>query len=155
MRSLAASQDLLFEQPSGGTALDALLGLQLASFPVEAIHISTECTRFQVHPDLVQPLGMAFHELATNSVKYGSLSVPSGEVVVSCTPAADGMTIRWREVGGPPVAAPSRKGFGSYVLRDYVASSIKGSVDIQYEAGLQWSLLVPSSHIALPGGKMH
>lgn len=155
LTSLAATQDLLFAHPSGDTALDALIRLQLASFPVDAIHVTNECTRFQVHPDLVQPLGMAFYELATNSIKYGSLSVPSGEVEISCTPAAGGMTICWREVGGPPVAPPSRKGFGSYVLRDYVASSIKGSVDIQYEGGLRWSLMVPNSHLVRPSAKIH
>lgn len=151
LKSLAVSQDLLFE-PARGSDLDALLRQQLAPFPADGVQIGTECNRFRVHPALVQPLGMAIYELATNSVKYGSMSLESGRVKVSCSPAVEGMTISWQERGGPEVIEPpSRKGFGSFVLRDYVASSVGGSVEIQYEGGLRWSLFVPASHL-LPSG---
>lgn len=147
LKSLAVSQDLLFESASG-SALEELLRQQLAPFPADSVQIAIECTHFSVHPDLVQPLGMAIYELATNSVKYGAMSAPSGRVTVSCSQTVGGKTICWQEDGGPQVTEPpSRKGFGSFVLRDYVASSVGGSVEIHYEGGLRWSLFVPASHL--------
>jgi two-component sensor histidine kinase len=91
---------------------------------------------------------MAVYELATNSVKYGSMSAMTGWVDVSCEPWPDGTVIKWQEHGGPPVAEPpSRKGFGTYILNDYVASSVGGSVQLRYLDGFCWSLLVPHSHV--------
>jgi two-component sensor histidine kinase len=68
-----------------------------------------------------QPLAMTFHEMATNAVKYGALSLPAGHIAVGWR-LEGGMgdrtlRLRWTEVGGPPVTeAPTRKGFGSRVL---------------------------------------
>lgn len=63
------------------------------------------------------PLVLGLHELATNAVKYGALSVPGGHVEVEWV-ATDKTLVRlsWKEVGGPPVKAPTRKGFGSRLL---------------------------------------
>ena len=64
-------------------------------------------------------VSLAFHELATNAVKYGALSNGSGEVDVSWTTTgvgADRVDIVWRERGGPAVEPPARRGFGSMLL---------------------------------------
>lgn len=68
-------------------------------------------------------LGMIFHELATNAVKHGALqSGCVGTVNVSWTVMQDMLSIRWVESGGPPVEAPSRRGFGSSLLQRLVRS---------------------------------
>jgi len=58
---------------------------------------------------------MALHELSTNAVKYGSLSVPAGKVViawhVATEPSGRRFRMSWREDGGPPVSAPTKTGF--------------------------------------------
>ena len=63
-------------------------------------------------------LALCFHELATNALKYGALSVPEGFVGLDWTVSpADGLlSIRWVERGGPPVTAPSRTGYGTRYL---------------------------------------
>ena len=79
-----------------------------------------------VPPELVQPLMLVFHELATNAVKYGALSTPQGRVTLSwnVTSAPDKLSLAWRESGGPNVAATSRKGFGSRLLEYGVPNSV-------------------------------
>ena len=69
---------------------------------------------------MVLALGMAFHELTTNAVKYGALSVLGGCVEVEWGVRAQASPLRrivWRESNGPPVAEPKREGFGTQLLR--------------------------------------
>jgi len=58
-------------------------------------------------------LALVIHELATNSAKYGSLSVASGTLDVSCNAHGDEVVITWTERGGPSIRAPAMlEGFG-------------------------------------------
>lgn len=63
------------------------------------------------------PLALIFHELATNSAKYGALSVQSGRVVLESEPCDAGLCIRWAESNGPAIeASPEHSGFGSRLV---------------------------------------
>lgn len=66
-------------------------------------------------------LTLCLHELATNAVKYGAFSNGAGQVHVSWVmarePERHRLLITWQETGGPPVAAPTRKGFGSLLIQ--------------------------------------
>jgi two-component sensor histidine kinase len=61
-------------------------------------------------------LSLLLHELATNATKYGALSVETGQVLLRWEVAGDDFVLHWRETGGPPVAPPARKGFGSRLI---------------------------------------
>jgi len=77
-------------------------------------------------------LGMIFHELATNAVKHGALKPGCGGTVhVSWNVGAGMLSIRWVESGGPPVEAPTRRGFGSSLLQRLVRS-LGGDVDMDF-----------------------
>lgn len=79
-------------------------------------------------------LSMAFHELGTNALKYGALSNDTGRVDLSWSLGPDGeLDITWTERGGPPVEAPTRRGFGSRLLERGVASELNGTVALRYE----------------------
>jgi two-component sensor histidine kinase len=68
--------------------------------------------------DACLPLSLALHELATNAVKHGALSVPRGWVAIDWALARDGLlTLAWREADGPPVREPERRGMGTQLLR--------------------------------------
>lgn len=67
--------------------------------------------------DRLRDLAMAFHELATNALKYGALSVPEGKVDVRWAVDADGsLGITWEESSGPPVVVPTSTGLGTTLL---------------------------------------
>jgi two-component sensor histidine kinase len=72
-------------------------------------------------------LTMALHELATNAVKYGSLSNTKGQVSVRWQRVGSqrGFKLSWEESGGPPVTAPEKKGFGSFLIE----RALKDEVD--------------------------
>lgn len=61
-------------------------------------------------------LALCLHELATNAIKYGGLSVPTGQVHFTWGVAGDDLTIHWQESGGPSVVVPSRRGYGTRYL---------------------------------------
>lgn len=101
----------------------------------------------RIWPTAALNLTLMINELATNALKYGSLSVPEGKVsvtwAVSGTPMA--LHLRWQETGGPGVSAPSRKGFGSRLTE---RSLVGGDTTLSYEAtGVVFTLEVPLSQL--------
>lgn len=88
-------------------------------------------------PKTAVSLALALHELATNAVKYGALSVPAGRVLIrwSVEPdsAGDRLAFSWREQGGPPVVVPTRRGFGSRMIERGLAAEFGGKVVIAFD----------------------
>lgn len=78
---------------------------------------------------------LALHELGTNAVKYGALSNDSGRVTVNWHIEDGHFELVWTELGGPEVNQPTRRGFGSRMIEQALAASIKGTASIQYLAG--------------------
>lgn len=92
-------------------------------------------------------VGMIFHELATNAGKYGALSTPDGRVFVDWSVAdqrAPRLILNWREVGGPPVTPPERRGFGSRLIERNVSHDLAGEVALDYASdGFQAEISFP------------
>ena len=89
-----------------------------------------------VAPRQALSLTLAVNELATNAMKYGALSSPNGKVDVSWSTSASGtptFVFVWREHGGPPVTEPAHEGFGSRLIKDFMASDFWGTVRLSYE----------------------
>lgn len=85
--------------------------------PAEDQSISLSGPHLLLPPDIAVALSLILHELGTNALKYGSLSVQEGRLSVSWREEADRLSLTWRERGGPPVTAPAREGFGSKLIR--------------------------------------
>ena len=73
-------------------------------------------------------LALVVHELATNSLKYGALSVDSGTLDISGTCTDPEICIVWTERGGPPVTSASSEGYGSKLLHRSVTGQLGGSL---------------------------
>ncbi len=89
-------------------------------------------------PAAALSLGMIFHELATNAAKYGALSTEGGRVLVDWSVANQTdrrLGLSWREIGGPPVSAPERRGFGSRLIERNVHHDLAGEVELSYASG--------------------
>ncbi|MBX9932229.1 MAG: PAS domain S-box protein [Methylobacterium sp.] len=84
-------------------------------------------------PRLALSIAMALHELGTNAVKYGALSREGGTVAITWTVEREAQTVlhlRWAERGGPPVAPPTRTGFGSRLIERSLARELAGDVQL-------------------------
>jgi len=103
-----------------------------------------------LRPRAALTLAMAFHELTTNAAKYGALSTSSGRLELTweehkaraARPAH--VRIEWVEQGGPPVAVPSRRGFGSTLIEGGIASELGGNATLDYTPdGLRCTIEIP------------
>ncbi len=101
-------------------------------------------------------MALAIHELATNAVKYGALSNEDGaaaadwEIVNEPEPT---LHFRWRETGGPTVASPTGRGFGSRMLERALPAETGGTARLEYRpAGVTFTLEARLADIAEPDG---
>jgi two-component sensor histidine kinase len=148
IQGLAQSQDVLLRQNWRGAWLFDLVRAHLDLFGI-ADRVRMEGPDVLLNAAAVQNLGFALHELATNAVKHGALSVPTGEVLIrSSWPGEGTASLSWIETGGPPVHDPSQKGFGYRMITELVPRALNGSAKLQFaEAGIRWQQDIPSSNI--------
>lgn len=98
----------------------------------------------QLALDHARAIALSIHEFATNAAKYGALSCPEGRVRVSWNVTPAGLQLAWQELGGPPVRAPTREGFGSRFVRQTLAKK-GGSIKTDWlEDGVVHKILLPT-----------
>lgn len=147
LRGLAASNDLLLKNDWAGVLLEDLVAAQLAYLPDPlGARIASHGPQVRIPARGAQTLGMALHELSTNSLKYGALADAAGHVDLNWNVRPDGgWTIEWREHNPRPVAAPERRGFGTRVLTDMIRSTFNAEVEMTFASpGLAWRAIVPA-----------
>jgi PAS domain S-box-containing protein len=150
---LAASQDLLTEEKWRGVQLEALVLSQLDHYSERGGgRFLVAGPTIALNSVATQAIGMALHELATNAVKYGALANDKGQIEVKWRIEERGaestLEIDWIERRGPPVAAPSTRGFGSVVIEKMVAQRLNGTVRLSFEVeGVSWRLSVPLKNV--------
>jgi PAS domain S-box-containing protein len=149
IRALAHTHTRLAETSWNGVSLHALVADELAPYSGEdGTHARLSGPEIELDPKRAVMLGMAFHELATNAAKHGALSSSSGSVEIGWTiEPGQLLVIRWLERGGPPVAAPKRSGFGTFLLRRVLPADLGASLTPEYnESGLRCEIIVPLSN---------
>jgi two-component sensor histidine kinase/PAS domain-containing protein len=131
--ALATAHDLLTAQSWRGARLTDVVAQAIAAFETAGEpQISHTGPPVWVNAHDALALSLALHELATNAAKYGALSGPEGRVVIQWTLVRSELTFTWTEQGGPPVAPPSRSGFGSRLLRRSLAHDLHGEVTLVF-----------------------
>lgn len=112
------------------------------------IHVSVP--RMGVGEVGAHKLALVFHELATNSLKYGALSVVTGTLDVSCTAQDDRVVIVWTERGGPEVVAPTgAPGYGTRLIERTMQRQLGGSIDYVWDGlGLIASLTIDAKRLS-------
>jgi PAS domain S-box-containing protein len=136
IQSMAAAHTLLSETGWRGTDLAALVRNQLAPYATVS-NMTIAGTDVTLGAPATQAVAMVLHELVTNAVKYGALSIPGGRVSVSWErklngSAATNLSLVWREVGGPPVAPEVRSGYGTGLIRELIPHELGGNVDLAF-----------------------
>ena len=134
--ALSRAHDVLTRQNWDGADLSEVVTQAVAPFRDRDGH-RFRCAgpEVRLNPRMSLAAAMALQELATNAVKYGALSNATGFVTIawSLAQGAQRLSFTWREEGGPPVAAPSRRGFGSRLIERSLARELDGTVDIAFE----------------------
>jgi two-component sensor histidine kinase len=147
--ALSKAHDRLTRNRWEGANLRDIVEEELAAHGTAGRHFNASGPDVLLPPRASLSLSMALHELATNAVKYGSLSVPGGRVDVTwgtqCqeSPLSTIVEISWAESCGPLASAPEMTGFGSRLLK-VTAQELQGTSISRFEPdGLQWSLRFP------------
>lgn len=146
IQALAATHTLLAESAWSGVSLAALVRDELAPFVSGGgPRLETSGIDGIVTPDVGIALGMVFHELATNAVKYGALSRQSGVVSVAGNHIGnDQFELVWTERGGPPVEPPARVGFGQTLITRSLNHGNGTGAKVEFaEAGLVCRIVFP------------
>jgi PAS domain S-box-containing protein len=136
IHALATVHSLFVESRWVGAELFSIVSQELAPYLREgATRVRIDGPRLLLLPDKAQAIALILHELATNAAKYGSLSVPTGQVEVTWSHAADGrLTVHWIESGGPPTKKPTRKGFGTSVVGRMIRDQLKGEMHLDWRS---------------------
>ncbi|MBN8500567.1 MAG: CHASE domain-containing protein [Sphingomonadales bacterium] len=146
IRALSATHDLLAQRDWNDAPLRDVVTSELAPYlDPDDPHADVDGPDIALAPNDALSLGLALHELATNAAKYGALSSPDGRVSVRWALAEPGVCdVEWREIGGPEVTPPARRGFGLDLIEKIVAHELKASVDLQFgKSGVFCRLKVP------------
>lgn len=152
IRALSRAHTLLSESRWQGVDLRRIVDEEIAPFSSRKTRqIETTGPAVSLHPATAQSLALAIHELVTNAVKYGALSVPAGHVALAWEIGPEALEIRWTETGGPPVCPPIRRGFGTKVIGASVEHQLHGRVNFAWKPqGLDCAIAIPSSNIDMP-----
>jgi two-component sensor histidine kinase len=136
LMALSHTHDLLTRSHWEGAELRAILEHETEAHGPQRVLLNGPAVALA--PATALSLGMIFHELATNAAKFGALSVIEGRTLVDWT-LTDGATrtlnLTWREISGPPVRPPSRRGFGSRLIERSVGHDLAGTIDLSYLTG--------------------
>ncbi|WAC61553.1 sensor histidine kinase [Brevundimonas sp. SL130] len=149
--ALSHTHDLLTHSHWEGADLQAVLLHETEAFGPARISLNGPSTALP--PATALSLGMIFHELGTNAAKYGALSEPDGRVLIDWKVTDPGrvLKLRWREIGGPKVSIPDRRGFGSRLIERNIHHDLAGEIELVYASdGLIAELTVPLDRTAAP-----
>jgi two-component system CheB/CheR fusion protein len=149
LNAFARTQAMVTRDPEGGVDLEYLVVEEMLGYNTregEQLRVSGPSVRFQ--PKAAETFALAIHELATNAIKYGALSQPSGRLDVTwrLDHAVDPtqLVFEWRERGGPRVEPPPRNGFGTELLEKTLAFELKGKTSLAYNpSGLHCMIAIP------------
>ncbi len=149
--ALARSHDLLVSADWKGATIFELVLAQAKPFGNED-RISMSGPSITLSPNAVQYLGMAFHELATNSAKYGVLSGNKGRIAVAWNVVESNgeksVRLTWNETDGPEVQKVASGGFGTVVLKRVAPQAVSGAADLQFGLnGVVWALEAPVAFV--------
>jgi PAS domain S-box-containing protein len=161
LHAMARAHDLLAREKWQGARLHELIRNEFEAYVgADGAALTIAGDDLLLRPRAAQTLSLALHELATNAAKYGALSTPGGRVTIrssveaaaAAPPAAEAgepasaedLLLTWTESGGPKIAKPKRRGFGSVVIERGIAHDLGGSTSLEFDpAGVRCTIRFP------------
>jgi PAS domain S-box-containing protein len=155
--ALARAHDIITRSTWGVISFRALLDEVTRPWCTPSQAFRFEGPDINVLPKVAVTLSIALHELCTNALKYGALSVPQGRVDVDWSIEggdAPRFSLTWRESGGPPVVAPApdAMGQGSRMLQRTLAPELDGEVELRFDpSGFRCDVRAPLESLGKAG----
>ncbi len=150
LRALARTHGALANTHWQGARLLPLIQHALEAFSnADASNVQIDGDDLLLPPRVATVMSMAIHELATNALKYGALSIPAGRLRVAWRTAVVSESVRslhihWQESGGPRVAPPTRRGFGRELIEGGITHECEGTVRLEFHPeGVQCTIDLP------------
>ena len=150
MQALARAHDRVTAQNWGPGPLNAIFDDEIAAYvPNRRDRFAIKGPSVMLQPKAYSTVALVVHELVTNSSKYGALC-ERGRVEVTLTlKVGEGLLFQWREIDGPTVQMPTRRGFGSLIIERIVPFDLQGTAIVSYlPTGLEAEFLIPERHLA-------
>ena len=152
IHALARAHDQITAKNWGPGSLTTLIGAETSAFLGGAMdRVSADGTPVLLLPQAFSTMALVVHELVTNAAKYGALAAGSGHVAITWDLDVEGnLLFNWNEIGGAPVAVPTRRGFGSTIIHRMVPHELGGEAAIDYAPdGLRARFVIPARHVEL------
>jgi PAS domain S-box-containing protein len=151
IRSMATTHELLSSHRWQGVSLSELVRRELEPYAGANTEIGGPFVGLQ--PEAAQAVAMVLHELATNAAKHGVFSKRRGRVLLRWwwqpNGSHDRLAIEWKEVGGPPVAAPSRQSYGTAIIREVIPFELGGAANLTFAFdGIECRLEIPGRWVS-------
>jgi two-component sensor histidine kinase len=130
--ALSSAHEVLTRRSWEEVKLTDLITNLLGAIGVENTRVRTSGPDIALKPKPAITLTLAIHELATNALKYGALSVDCGSVRIEWTTEDQHLRFEWREEGGPIVHLPQKRGFGTSMVERALAREFGGKVELRF-----------------------
>ena len=149
IQALSTAHDILLKESWTATHMSEVARATLSTL-CEAKRFDISGPDIKLGPRATLSVSLMLHELGTNALKYGALSTETGRVAIGWRVAGDAedeaLTLDWHESGGPPVEAPSKRGFGSKLIEMGLIGA--GGATIRYLAGgLEAEFIAPLTEV--------
>lgn len=150
--ALALGHDQLTHASYNSVRFKELLHNELKAYMINESSFKIDGPDIRILPYAVTPIVLVFHEMITNAAKYGALSATSNDGRVAITWELDekGCSIKWEEIGGPPLHGLGEEGFGMTVIKSVIPHELKGKASLNTKlTGLNAQFLIPRKYIEL------
>ncbi|MGL4396494.1 MAG: GAF domain-containing protein [Hyphomicrobium sp.] len=129
-----------------GSDVRSLVEQALAMQAVAADQVQVEGHELKLDPKSYTIVALVIHELVSNALKFGALSVPQGHLSVRWAINPNGaLVLSWDEIGGPSVRAPTDRGLGLSIIQRNIPHSLGGEADVEFvRTGLKARFIVPA-----------
>ena len=146
IQSLARAHDQITDASFASQSLAELIRTEAEAYVADkASRVHMSGPPIMVNARAFSTLALVIHEMVTNSAKYGALSDSRGEIRIAWhVDENDWCVIDWKEIGGPPVQAPSRRGFGSSIIERSIPHELGGQATLDWRIeGLEARFILP------------
>jgi two-component sensor histidine kinase len=138
--SLSRAHDILTRKNWAAAPISAIIDSAISMHGIDPHQFRAQGPDLKIQARGAVGLSMAIHELCTNAIKYGALSVSGGRIDIDWTAQEGQFEIAWKESGGPRVTPPTRKGFGSRLITATLVGGSEGGSTVEYlPDGVRWT----------------